>query len=479
MHRRQLVQGPDLDVDVGAGLAEHLLEPGDGVVRLAGEVGHLGQHQRGGPGQTGVSQLGGHLDRLGGRPSRRLGVVVPALRLGVDHQRPRPQLGGRILRDERQRLGRQVERVEVDLGGDSGLGPGQQQPGARLHGRGVGQHRQVGGDELDRPVCVAGVDERVGGARHEPDLHGRPGAEHLERGLVVLGGLLGRPDPHRLVTGLGARGDGGLDVVRGARVEGQLRRGAGDAAVLQGGDVGGVQARALAGEEVVVDRLGSRAWRNAYPGWLPAWRGSRMRASTPGAGRGRGPVRRPRGREHAGEQLVGDPPAGDRRGADHAPGRLVEPVQPDQEQVGEVDRERGGARRPLHPAQLLDEEGVAVGPGDDRPDLLVGERIGMQGVDQRADGRLGQRTDLEPVEGRQPRPLREGRTQRVTAVDVVAAVGHDERDGSLELPGEEVAEQLAGGLVGPVDVLDHDQQGLLAAGLLEQGVDAREEVGAA
>ena len=64
-------------------------------------------------------------------------------------------------------------------------------------------------------------------------------------------------------------------------------------------------------------------------------------------------------------------------------------------------------------------------------------------------------------------------------MDVVAAVGHHERDGRLELPGEEVAEQLAGGLVGPVRVLDHDEQGLGAGGLLEQGVDPREEVGPA
>ena len=118
---------------------------------------------------------------------------------------------------------------------------------------------------------------------------------------------------------------------------------------------------------------------------------------------------RPRGREHPGQQLVGDPAPGHRRGAHHAAGRLVEPVQPDQEQVGEVDREGRGAGEALHATELLDEERVAVGPGDDRPDLLVGERVGVQRVDQGPDRRLGQRADLEAVEGREPGPLREGR----------------------------------------------------------------------
>jgi hypothetical protein len=201
----------------------------------------------------------------------------------------------------------------------------------------------------------------------------------------------------------------------------------------------------------------STAWRRP---WSRSWASDPDAASTRATAHGR-------------------PATGHRRGADDAAGRLVEAVQPDQEQVGEVDREGRGAGEALHPAELLDEERVAVGPRDDRPDLLVGERVGVQGVDQRPDRRLRQGTDLEAVEGRQPGPLGQGRPQGVPAVDVVAAVGHDERDGRLELAGEEVAEQLAGGLVGPVGVLDDDEQGLLPAGLLEQGVDAREEVGAA
>jgi hypothetical protein len=82
------------------------------------------------------------------------------------------------------------------------------------------------------------------------------------------------------------------------------------------------------------------------------------------------------------------------------------------------------------------------------------------------------------MERRQPGPLGESRAERVSAVDVVAAVGDDEGDRRVELPGEEVAEQLAGRLVGPVGVLDDDEQRLDASNLLEQGVDAREEVGA-
>ena len=335
-----------------------------------------------------------------GRPAAACRVVVPALRLSVDHQRPSTKLRGRFLRDELQRCGRQLERVEVDLRRERRLGLGQQQSGARLDRRRVGQHRQVGGDELHRSVGVAGVDA----ARRRRSRRGRPRRRRAVRASRARTGSAGRP--HRAPPRASPRRRPRCSRRWPSRCRSRPAR-AGRAPRTcrgccrpEGGDVGGVQAGAFAGEEVVVDRLGEQGMAERIPRLVARRRGSRIRASTAWRRpRSRSGVR-PRGREHPGQQLVGDPAPGHRGGADHAAGRLVEPVQPDQEQVGEVDREGRGAGEALHPAELLDEERVAVGPGDDRADLLVGERVGVQGVDQGPDRRLGQRADLEAVEGR-------------------------------------------------------------------------------
>ena len=67
-----------------------------------------------------------------------------------------------------------------------------------------------------------------------------------------------------------------------------------------------------------------------------------------------------------------------------------------------------------------------------------------------------ERLDREPLDPAQAHPLRDLATERVAAVEVVGAVGHDERD-ARHRTGEEEAEHVAGGLVGPVGVLDHDE----------------------
>ena len=64
------------------------------------------------------------------------------------------------------------------------------------------------------------------------------------------------------------------------------------------------------------------------------------------------------------------------------------------------------------------------------------------------------------------------------AVQVVAAVGRHDGDRRVEAPGEQEAEHLAGGLVGPVHVLDEEQQRGGPAEQLERGVHRREQLGA-
>ncbi len=66
----------------------------------------------------------------------------------------------------------------------------------------------------------------------------------------------------------------------------------------------------------------------------------------------------------------------------------------------------------------------------------------------------------------------------MTTVDVVAAVGREERDAVGAAAGEEQGQQLAGRLVGPVDVLDDDEQRGPAAEVGEGAVHGLDEVGA-
>ena len=84
----------------------------------------------------------------------------------------------------------------------------------------------------------------------------------------------------------------------------------------------------------------------------------------------------------------------------------------------------------------------------------------MQRADEAAYVVVGERVELEPVDAAQPHPLGHLAAQRVAAVEVVGAVGDDERDAGKGA-GEEEAEHVAGGLVGPVGVLDDHEDGRL------------------
>ena len=121
--------------------------------------------------------------------------------------------------------------------------------------------------------------------------------------------------------------------------------------------------------------------------------------------------------------------------------------------------------------ELLGEEGVALGaPGD-----LVG-RDGVVGGaldagDELAHGVVGQRGELDVLEPRDARPHGERLVEGVAAVEVVGAVGHDETDGRGEAAGQQEGDEVARGVVGPVDVLDDDEGGLRVAERREQGMD--------
>jgi hypothetical protein len=155
-----------------------------------------------------------------------------------------------------------------------------------------------------------------------------------------------------------------------------------------------------------------------------------------------------------GEQVVADPLA--RHGGDlqHAPGGLGQRLHARQQQVpqrrGQLDA------LPVRRQQLLGEEGVALRAG---LDLVDQRRVGRLAED--AGQQLGQLAAVQPSELQALGPaaalqLRQERPQRVAAVQLVAAVGQHQRHPAAKVPDQE-AEQVAGGPVGPVQVLHHQQ----------------------
>lgn len=148
----------------------------------------------------------------------------------------------------------------------------------------------------------------------------------------------------------------------------------------------------------------------------------------------------------------GDP----RRPRRGAPLRGVgEQLHPGEQQAGQTvgHRAAGGDRL----QQLLGVEGVALGPVDHLPHhagvgaaergQIVGHLVTVEGI------QLHGRHRGEPLE------LGEDPAQRVAAVEVVGAVGADEADRlGLQHPAEE-DQQIAGGLVGPVQVFEDQQHG--------------------
>jgi hypothetical protein len=65
----------------------------------------------------------------------------------------------------------------------------------------------------------------------------------------------------------------------------------------------------------------------------------------------------------------------------------------------------------------------------------------------------------------------------VAAVEVVGAVGRDDRHRVVERAREQEAEQVPGRLVGPVGVLDHQEHRGVSSGRVEERVHRTEQLG--
>ncbi|CAM5318640.1 hypothetical protein SALBM135S_07046 [Streptomyces alboniger] len=84
---------------------------------------------------------------------------------------------------------------------------------------------------------------------------------------------------------------------------------------------------------------------------------------------------------------------------------------------------------------------------------------------------------LDAAHGPQPVQLREEGTQRVAAVDVVGAVGGEEDEAAAAQGAEEVGEEVPGGGVGPVEVLQGDDDRALAREPFQEAGGELEEAG--
>ncbi len=173
---------------------------------------------------------------------------------------------------------------------------------------------------------------------------------------------------------------------------------------------------------------------------------------------------------------MGDAAAGHGSRPHDGDGRVVQALEADQEHVGEVLGDAAGAG-PRGADELLDEERVALGAGDDVAHPLLGEGVGVEALDQAAYVGGVERLELDPLDAGHPGPHGDLSAERVAAVQVVGAVGADQGHGRLEAAAEQEADQVARRLVGPVEVLHDQEQRLAGAGRLGECVDAVEQGG--
>ena len=156
-----------------------------------------------------------------------------------------------------------------------------------------------------------------------------------------------------------------------------------------------------------------------------------------------------------------DPPAADRRHPQHELGVGGEAGEARRQQIGE-QRRHHVRRRLVRPerrgaGQLLQEERVPLGPLEDG---LRQRRVGGRPEDggEQRDG-IGppEPLDAQVADARPAFELGDEAPQRVSGRQVVAAVGDDHRQRRRWARGGQVRDEVPGGAVRPVDVLD-DQE---------------------
>ena len=118
--------------------------------------------------------------------------------------------------------------------------------------------------------------------------------------------------------------------------------------------------------------------------------------------------------------------------------------------------------------ELLDEERdalAALPDPRDRPRRQLASDL----ADHEVDLGIAETLQRDPVRQRQPADLPEPGEQRVAAMHLVLAVGEHEQDPAVADGAQQEAQQVAGGRVRPVQVLDDDDQRLGRGEALDQG----------
>lgn len=127
--------------------------------------------------------------------------------------------------------------------------------------------------------------------------------------------------------------------------------------------------------------------------------------------------------------------------------------------------------------EFLDEEGVAVGAFED---FLDEAGVGFGGEDA---GELavhldaGEAGEFDAADGAEPVEFGEEGAQRVAPVDVVGAVAGDDHDPAPAEGAEEVGEEVPGGGVGPVEVLQDEHDRAVAGEAFQEPQGQFEEAG--
>ena len=189
-------------------------------------------------------------------------------------------------------------------------------------------------------------------------------------------------------------------------------------------------------------------------------------SSKPGAG-DRGRLKQLGGRR----RQPGEAPAGDLADALGA-GELL--GRADDAQRAAVDLDRAGLGE--RPPQLADQEGVAAGQLAHR-----GRQARQLGAGLAAGGAAGQLADLGRGEALKPQPhdvlgaaqVGERLGQRARHLGLGVAEGRDQQQPRLGGRARQVAQQQQRRGVGPVDILEQQQQRPLPAGLGQQRGDRR------
>jgi hypothetical protein len=178
------------------------------------------------------------------------------------------------------------------------------------------------------------------------------------------------------------------------------------------------------------------------------------------------------------QQLVMHAPAADGGGAHHVLPRGAEAVDAGEQHVPQALGQplRAAVARGRH--QLLGEERVALRAGEDR----LGERLRRAALEDALE--LGERlggseaSELHALDARPARGLGQEVAQRPAAVDLVAAIGGDEQQALVAQAADEEGQEVEGGAIGPVDVLEGEDDRRDQRQLAQHLEDGHERAGA-